>query len=136
LRSKRDTATRQATKQFFVLILTDGRHARTITLSDWRRGPRNIFFLEGDGRQAALAVGAPAATMVVLLLVSKITVPISAISILIPTVAIIPVTISVSVSVSSVAVAVPLAITVSSVTITVTAAAATGTAGAISAWWR
>jgi hypothetical protein len=103
----------QATKQFFVLIHTDGRHARTFTLSYWRRGPRNIIFLEGNGRQAALAVGAPAETMDILLLVLIIAVPISTISI--------PVTILVTV-------AVPVAITVSvSVTITV---------AAVAAWWR
>jgi uncharacterized oligopeptide transporter (OPT) family protein len=111
----------QATKQFFDLIHTDGRHAITFTLSYWRRGPRNIIFLEGNGRQAALAVGAPAETMDILLLVSIIAVPISTISIPIPTVGDIPVTILVTV-------AVPVAITVSvSVTITV---------AAVAAWWR
>lgn len=119
---------------FFALIHTDRRHARTFTLSGWRRRPRNLIFLDGGGRQTALAVGTPAATMVVLLLVSVVTVSISAISILIPPIAIIPVTtitISVSVALPLAPVTVPLAIA-----ITVAATATTRAAGAFSAWWR
>src|SRR5580658_6423101 len=70
--------------------------------------------------------------MVLLLLVSMIAVPISAIFIIpIPTIAILPLTITIT---SSFAItAPPLAITSAPVAITVTAAAATRAAGAISA---
>jgi hypothetical protein len=111
----------------FALIHTDRRHARTFTLSGWRRRPRNLIFLDGEGRQTALALGTPASTVIILLLVSIVSVPISAISPIL-TIAIIPVTISLALTVL-------LAISTISLALTVAAAAATRAAGAFSAWW-
>jgi hypothetical protein len=118
----------------------DWRHARIFTLSVGTGRPRDVILLVRSGGWAALAVGTPAATVVVPLLVPYVTVSIiPAVSIPIPililTVAIhIPVTISVALTIT---ITVLLTVTVPvSLTITVTAATATGATGTISAWWR
>jgi hypothetical protein len=118
----------------FALISTDGRHARIFTLSGWKWRPRNVILLVRSGGTTAPAVRAPATTMLIPLLVPRITISISAVSIPFLTVAAIriPVTIPITV-LFTVAVSVFVTLTVA---ITVAATAATRTTRAVSAWWR
>jgi hypothetical protein len=109
-----------------------GRHARIFTLSGWKWRPRNIILLVRSGGTAAPALWAPRATTIILLLVPRIAIFFSAVSIPFLTVTVyIPVTIPIPVLFTVTAVFITF-----TVAITVAATAATRTTRAVSAWWR
>ena len=112
----------------FFLIHTVGRHSRVFTLArEW--GPRIVFLLERCRGWATLALGAPAATWLILFLVPHVAVAIPAVSlVLIP-----PVPIPVPTITFRVPVSIPIFLTVA---VAVTAIAATRAAGTFSARGR
>jgi hypothetical protein len=110
------------------LIHTGGGHARILLAR--KRGPRIVFLLQRCRGRAALAVGAPAATLVIPLLVAPVAVAIPAIPILVPItpfpVPSLTVTIRITVTVATVPIS--LAVTVAfSVTAITAATRAAGT---------
>jgi hypothetical protein len=116
------------------LIHAGGRHARIFTLAG-KWGPGIVFLLQRCRGWATLAVGAPAATLVIPFLVAHIAVAIPAVPILVPIPFPVPAALTVTIRIT-VTVTVPISLAVAVAVTSVTAITATRAAGTFTARGR